>query len=410
MDPVHRILASLRDKPLKELMLGKEDWTLGSRTYIQLNQSNHTEDGLHPTIETANRPLIGVMIKTSVSIMAQDVTHILPRGDQTYKQTVMGTHVHRLETDCLSLKIALGLRKQETSVYREYLKEVNGGQYKKALPHVNLTSHILPLLDPTENRCTPPVLELVKTYIGLERIPLLLDGEANTVSGRLQGVTDHHQEDGRHRHSSGGSSNPSNSRAAGKAPMDQSPIRTLSEDRRHVSLRLGPMVDSEETIIEDIPLPRRSGLGNMTNLKAQGKKKSSTPSASRKISVKSPLHGISDAAVVTSPVSNSEGAWWFLAARVISSETVAERGGVKGSRWLWSYMSSVIVEAMKVDTLHAPLWNLFSVEFLIVRRWLNIEGEADSYDFGVGEGYLCSTKADKLKVEYEKTRNFELPE
>ncbi|KAL0706608.1 hypothetical protein Bca4012_073034 [Brassica carinata] len=126
-----------------------------------------------------------------------------------------------------------------------------------------------------------------------ERIPLLLDGEANTVSGRLQGVTDHHQEDGRHRHSSGGSSNPSNSRAAGKAPMDQSPIRTLSEDRRHVSLRLGPMVDSEETIIEDIPLPRRSGLGNMKNLKAQGKKKSSTPSASRKISVKSPLHGIS---------------------------------------------------------------------------------------------------------------------
>lgn len=167
MDPVHRILASLRDKPLKELMLGKEDWNLGSRTDIQLNQSNHTEDGLHPTIETANRPLIGVMIKTSVSIMAQDVTHILPRGDQTYKQTVMGTHVHRLETDCLSLKIALGLRKQETSIYREYLKEVNGGQYKKALPHVNLTSHILPLLDPTENRCTPPVLELVKTYIGL---------------------------------------------------------------------------------------------------------------------------------------------------------------------------------------------------------------------------------------------------
>ncbi|KAF3589651.1 hypothetical protein F2Q69_00030381 [Brassica cretica] len=139
-----------------------------------------------------------------------------------------------------------------------------------------------------------------------------------------------------------------------------------------------------------------------------------------------------DAAVVTSPVSNSEGAWWFLAARVISSETVAERGGVKGSRWLWSYMSRflgfwiffksfssssgilssppVIVEAMKVDTLHAPLWNLFSA--IDARRVasshialvvpdtsprLNIEGEADSYDFGVGEGYLCSTKADKLK-------------
>ncbi|KAH0869630.1 hypothetical protein HID58_076652 [Brassica napus] len=228
-------------------MLGKEDWNLGSRTDIQLNQSNHTEDGLHPTIETANRPLIGVMIETFVSIMAQDVTHILPRGDQTYKQTVMGTHVHRLETDCLSLKIALGLRKQETSVYREYLKEVNGGQYKKALPHVNLTSGDCNFPS-NEKRSSERRSALERLSASKERIPLLLDGEANTVSGRLQGVTDHHQEDGRHHHSSGGSSNPSNSRAAGKAPMDQSPIRTLSEDRRHVSLRLGPMGTRKEEI------------------------------------------------------------------------------------------------------------------------------------------------------------------
>lgn len=75
--------------------------------------------------------------------------------------------------------------------------------------------------------------------------------------------------------------------------MDDSPIRTLSEDRRHVSLRLGPMVDSEETILDDLPLPRRLVTTNQTYLKAQGKKKTSKPSTSRKRAVQSPLQGVS---------------------------------------------------------------------------------------------------------------------
>lgn len=75
--------------------------------------------------------------------------------------------------------------------------------------------------------------------------------------------------------------------------MDQSPIRTLSEDRRHVSLRLGPLVDSEETIIEDIPQPRRSETASQATLKALGKKKVSSSSVSRKRAVRSPPQSIS---------------------------------------------------------------------------------------------------------------------
>nr|VDD33240.1 unnamed protein product [Brassica oleracea] len=96
-----------------------------------------------------------------------------------------------------------------------------------------------------------------------ERIPLLLDGEANAESGRLQRSNAQLVDDSRQHLSSRGSSKPPSSRTAGKAHEDKSPIRTLSEDRRHVSLRLGPMVDSEETIIEDIPLPRRNRAANL---------------------------------------------------------------------------------------------------------------------------------------------------
>lgn len=126
-----------------------------------------------------------------------------------------------------------------------------------------------------------------------ERIPLLLDGEANADSGRLQRSNAHVVDDLRHRRSSGGSSKPPSPRTAGKTLEDKSPIRTLSEDRRHVFLRLGPMVDSEETIIEDIPLPRKSIAANQATLRAQGKKKAASPTASRKRVVRSPLQEVS---------------------------------------------------------------------------------------------------------------------
>ncbi|KAJ4866662.1 zf-CCHC_4 domain-containing protein [Raphanus sativus] len=126
-----------------------------------------------------------------------------------------------------------------------------------------------------------------------DRVPLLLDGEANANSGRLQGISVLQGDDLRHRHSSGGSSRHPSSKAAGKAHVDQSPIRTLSEDRRHVSLRLGPMLDSEETILEDIPLPRRIGEASLAGRKAQGKKKMNIPSSTRKRAGRSPPQGVS---------------------------------------------------------------------------------------------------------------------
>ncbi|CAN7011378.1 unnamed protein product, partial [Brassica rapa subsp. trilocularis] len=91
-----------------------------------------------------------------------------------------------------------------------------------------------------------------------ERVPLLQDGVANVASGRLQEVIgDQHQ------------------RLSEQNPpqgiTDRSPIRTLSEDRIHVSLRLGPVFSPEEnaatlhkgkraTAFDDVPL-----LGNVLN-------------------------------------------------------------------------------------------------------------------------------------------------
>lgn len=134
---------------------------------------------------------------------------------------------------------------------------------------------------------------LERLFASKDRVPLLLDGEANANSGRLQGISVQQGDDMRQHHSSSGSSRHPSSKAAGKAHVDQSPIRTLSEDRRHVSLRLGPMLDSEETILEDIPLPRRIGEASHAGRKAQGKKKMNIPSSSRKRAGRSPPQGVS---------------------------------------------------------------------------------------------------------------------
>lgn len=104
-----------------------------------------------------------------------------------------------------------------------------------------------------------------------ERIPLLQDGAANAESGRLQEVDAQYLND--IRPALRGAIVPSSSRnpeqtvdgddlrknlpsssknlSRGKegtydASQDRSPIRTLSEDRVHVSLRLGPLFDSSD--------------------------------------------------------------------------------------------------------------------------------------------------------------------
>lgn len=83
-----------------------------------------------------------------------------------------------------------------------------------------------------------------------ERVPLLQDGVANAESGRLQEVDNQYLEENLTVHLSGGSNLPSSSRNPENTTRDQYdpsqdrfPIRTLSEDRLHVSLRLGPLCE-----------------------------------------------------------------------------------------------------------------------------------------------------------------------
>lgn len=95
-----------------------------------------------------------------------------------------------------------------------------------------------------------------------DRVPLLQDGIANADSGRLQEVDMQYLEENLTVHLSGGSNIPSSSRHQSNAnqelydpSQDRSPIRTLSEDRLHVSLRLGPLRDPDEQEEQDVSLP-----------------------------------------------------------------------------------------------------------------------------------------------------------
>ncbi|CAN6859739.1 unnamed protein product [Brassica oleracea] len=105
-----------------------------------------------------------------------------------------------------------------------------------------------------------------------DRFPLLQNGVANSDSGRLQELM-----------------RPSSSKAAGGElahieMKGHSPIRTLSEDRTHVSLRLGPLPT------DDSPLP----ILAKTISKAEGKKPTRAPSTRAPTArrVRSPAKGI----------------------------------------------------------------------------------------------------------------------
>lgn len=104
-----------------------------------------------------------------------------------------------------------------------------------------------------------------------ERTPLLQDGAPNAESGRLQEVDIQYLEENLTVHLSGGNNVPSSSRHQEKETpnpydpgQDRSPIRTLSEDRLHVSLRLGPLREPDEPE-EQIPITRkRARISNAT--------------------------------------------------------------------------------------------------------------------------------------------------
>ncbi|KAG2314561.1 hypothetical protein Bca52824_017683 [Brassica carinata] len=87
-------------------------------------------------------------------------------------------------------------------------------------------------------------------------------------------------------------SRPSGSRLHGipRSPTDEeSPIRTLSEDRRHVSLRLGPLSASSPS---DLPVHSRLSEGPEIITRSVAKKRAGTVTQSKRIN-SSPLQGIS---------------------------------------------------------------------------------------------------------------------
>ena len=128
-----------------------------------------------------------------------------------------------------------------------------------------------------------------------ERIPILQDGAANPDSGRLK---ERDTQSGVEAVPSPRSGNlPSDPRNLGTttgtqydASQDRSPIRTLSEDRVHVSLRLGPLFvsDEEESLNAQLnpidPIPRRVGP-------RAGRNEAVHTTSSRKRGPRSPTQG-----------------------------------------------------------------------------------------------------------------------
>ncbi|KAF2613099.1 hypothetical protein F2Q70_00013855 [Brassica cretica] len=118
------------------------------------------------------------------------------------------------------------------------------------------------------------------------KVPLLHNGVANSESGRLQEVDIQYLEEIFPYQTPEAPSIPSSSRLPPSGErvdagmLERSPIRTLSEDRAHVSLRLGPLP------------PSVSPPSTRMTLRGTGKKKiAKTPAKKRKI--RSPVQGIS---------------------------------------------------------------------------------------------------------------------
>ena len=122
-----------------------------------------------------------------------------------------------------------------------------------------------------------------------DRVPLLQNGMANSDSGRLQEVNVQYLEDVLPYQTPPELMRPSSSKAAGgmRAQIElegHSPIRTLSEDRAHVSLRLGPL----PTDLSPLPSLVKAAP------KAAGKKPTRAPSTRAAVvrRVRSPAKGI----------------------------------------------------------------------------------------------------------------------
>lgn len=127
-----------------------------------------------------------------------------------------------------------------------------------------------------------------------DRIPLLQDGVGNSASGRLQGVSIQDVNENLPTNQSGGSAKTSNSkdperhdRLVQQWITDRSPIRTLSDDIIHVSLRLGTVSEPDAWYINATQSRRPGQRGDLPILGSRG-----TTANSKKRTVRSPAQGV----------------------------------------------------------------------------------------------------------------------
>lgn len=146
-----------------------------------------------------------------------------------------------------------------------------------------------------------PALQRIEPPMPAERTPLLLNGVANSESGRLQEVEIQYMEDTFPVHILNSAGVPSSSRVPARERLSlpqESPIRSLSEDRRYVAVNcatLPPLVINEPLSQVMLPPPDSQAKGKRKGgvTKATGKRKAQEQPTTRKKVVRSPLHGVS---------------------------------------------------------------------------------------------------------------------
>ncbi|KAJ4908627.1 Uncharacterized protein Rs2_12285 [Raphanus sativus] len=194
------------------------------------------------------------------------------------------------------------------SIWRQVPRQVTGGDASHSAP--SQVSHT-PSPRPHRETMTGSVSNQTREHSNrslerrsaLERlsggrVPLLVNGVANSDSGRLQEVELQYLDDIMSPEPAGRVSLPSSSKkipAVSPSPSldDQpsSPIRTLSEDRLHVSLRLGPCVHSPSP--QPPALSAKDRKAAAAAAKAAGKMKVVNPPPSRKRAARSTPPGVS---------------------------------------------------------------------------------------------------------------------
>ncbi|KAL0864643.1 hypothetical protein Bca101_043761 [Brassica carinata] len=145
---------------------------------------------------------------------------------------------------------------------------------------------------PALQRQTPPTGE---------RIPLLRNGAANSDSGLLQEVELQYMEEIFPAHIISGSGGPSSSRLPAKERLtlpQESPIRSLSSDRRHVATCIisNPPEDGDHPGVETqlrIQPARAKKTINAKAAKAAGKRKAPDEPQAKKRTARNPLQGVS---------------------------------------------------------------------------------------------------------------------